>query len=499
MVARFRLPNLPHQQKEFDQFRRAKARALLWQMRTGKSKACIDLACDLFERGEIDRVLVLAPNNVHIGWVTDQIPKHVWDGLNHRARFWSSKEAAKKDYGKQLDLDVLRPKNFEGLLFYTMNSEGMRYPRPKKSMELFIAGAKKGVLLIADESQDFKRAGSTRGRLARAIAKKCKYKRILTGSGFDNSPLNAWGQFEILQPEALGFKTYGAFENHYAIKGLRKMGSRQFQVVEGYRDLESLQASIGQWSSVVLRSDVEGLPELNHSKEVFELTDEQEKLYNTLKKKLIVPDGPGVSVNKAFEGGVLGMKLLQVTSGFFVDENTDLHELKTNPRKEIMRRIIEEHIERKAKLIVWCRFIYDVEVVSALFEELGADYVQFYGAVTSGDREKNRIKFMEDENCLGFVGTPKAGGRGLNLSAAQTIVWYSRDYDLEFKRQADERATHVGGTSIDVIDLVALNTVDVSVVEALEEKLSISEVIDRTGLQAFLEGQTLAFEQALEL
>lgn len=500
---KFRLPNLPHQQEEFDEFRFAKARALLWQMRTGKSKACIDLACDLYERGEIDRVLILAPNNVHIGWIREQIPRHAWLEVPWRARYWSSKENARdKEWLSKLDQEVIRPKDFEGLIFYAVNSETLRYPKPKKSMELFIASAKKGVLFIADESQDFKKPGSIRGRLARKIASACEYKRILTGSGFDNSPLNAWGQFEILQPGALGFKTYGAFEAEYAIKTVQRMGNRQFMAVTGYRGLDDLRQRIARWSSVVTREEVKGLPELNYSHEYFELSEPQQKAYDLVKAKMLTVGTDiksPIMLSKAFEGGVQKLKMLQITSGFFVDEHGEETWFKENPRVEVLKRLVRDLQERGQKFIIWCRFINDILTVSKALGELNIDHVQFYGGVNAEQREVNKRKFMQDPNCLGFVGNPKAGGRGLDLSAASSIIWYSRDYDLEFKRQADERATHVGGKAVDIIEIVAADTVDVAIMKALEEKLTISEMIDRTGLQAFLEGQMQAFEDSIRL
>lgn len=493
----FRLPNLPHQQAEFDQFRFAKGRALLWQMRTGKSKACIDLACDLYKRGEIDRVLVFAPNNVHITWVVDQVPKHHWLSVPTHSMYWSSSHFHKQEYKEALKAFLFKN---EGLSFFTVNSEACFYPNPKKAIEYFVSRAKKGVLFIADESQDFKRAGSKRGRFARSVAKQCAYKRILTGSGFDNSPLNAWGQFEILEPSALGFKTYGAFEAEYAIKSMRKMGARQFLVVDGFKNLSKLQESIGRWASVVLRENVEQLPALNYRREMFELSESQKKVYDHVGDKLIseIPV-EGVRLSKVFEGGVKKIKLLQITNGFFIDEYGETTWLAENSRLQAFKRLVEEQIEEGNKFIVWCRFINDIDVVSRLLKEMGLMYVQFYGAIDATSRDANRRRFLEDPDCVAFVGNPKAGGRGLDLSAAKTIIWYSRDYDLEFKRQADERATHVGGANINVIDLVAEGTVDVGIIKALEEKLTISEVIDRTGLQAFLHGQMLAYDEALGL
>ena len=74
-----RLPNFKHQQTEWDRHRDDDARALLWQMRTGKTKATLDLACYRWAKGDIQAVLVIAPNGVHCNWVRRQLPQHMWE------------------------------------------------------------------------------------------------------------------------------------------------------------------------------------------------------------------------------------------------------------------------------------------------------------------------------------------------------------------------------------------------------------------------------------
>lgn len=493
----FRKPNYKHQQLEFDQYKDAKARALLWQMRTGKSKACIDLACYAFSKGRIDTVIVIAPNGVHLNWEINQLPAHHWHTVPYSCLSWSS-ASARTDKGYNTALkEFLRPQ--DGLRWFCINSESITFDKPKKFLERLVASSK-GVLLIVDESQDFRTPGSKRGRLARNIAKHCIYKRILTGSGFDNSPLHAWGQFEILKPAALGFKAYGEFENQYATKSLRKMGSRQFPVVDGFKNQEELRERIAQYASVVLREECDDMPELLPSQELFELSDEQRGLYSRISHQIIVEDDSvDIPSSAVFEGGVKNIKLQQVTSGFFINEHGEPFYTKENPRREVLKRVVSELAKEGKKFIIWCRFTIDIGIVSDLLDELNITHVQYYGQIKTQQRMANMKAFMTDPSCLGFVGNPKAGGRGLDLSAARYIIWYSRDYDLITRRQADERATHIGGQSINVIDLLALNTVDQGIIKALEEKVTVSEVIDRTGLQAFLEGQTRVFDEEFGL
>src|SRR5690606_22267477 len=123
---------------------------------------------------------------------------------------------------------------------------------------------------------------------------------------------------------ALGFKTYGAFEAEYAIKTVQRMGNRQFMAVTGYRGLDDLRQRIARWSSVVTREEVKGLPELNYSHEYFELSEPQQKAYDLVKAKMLTVGTDiksPIMLSKAFEGGVQKLKMLQITSGFFVDEH----------------------------------------------------------------------------------------------------------------------------------------------------------------------------------
>lgn len=493
----FRHPNFKHQQREFDEFKDSTARALLWQMRTGKSKAMVDLANYLHKEGKIDQVLVLAPNGVHMNWEINQLPAHSWKDTPYSCVSWSSAEIGKKssDLQHRLESLMLKPnkQEREKLRWFCMNSEGIFYPKPKSALERFVAASKVGILLVVDECQDFRTPGSKRSSLARAIAGFCSYKRLLTGSAFDNSPLHAWAQYELLQPGALGFNTYGGFQAEFAILRMQRMGNKQFQTIDGFRNLEKLREKIGRWSSVVLRADCEDMPELNNSREVFDLAPDQRELYDRLKNQIISEEGD-ITTGKAFEGGAKDIKLLQVTSGFFVDEYGDVFHTKDNPRLDILKQTVSTYQENRQKVIIWCRFTQDILTVTAALKEMNLPVVQFYGAISAAKRMDNLKTFMTYDGPMAFVGNPKAGGRGLDLSAAKAILWYSRDYDLINRRQADERATYVGGTTVDVVDLLALRTVDMSIIKALEDKTTVSEQIDRTGLIAFLDGETQAFD-----
>jgi hypothetical protein len=114
--------------------------------------------------------------------------------------------------------------------------------------------------------------------------------------------------------------------------------------------------------------------------------------------------------------------------------------------------------------------------------------VDYYGCTSTDDRVRNEERFMTDPRFGPFVGQPLACGQGLDLSAATDIFWYSHlDGDLIHRKQADERATQVGGARVFVTDLIADGTGDEKMLSDLVEKHHVSEDLSGEGLRAFLQ------------
>lgn len=490
-------PHYKHQAKEFE-MREEPHRGLLWQMRTGKTKAMIDMAFALFMDDKIDQVLVLAPNGVHLNWEIKQLPVHAWKSLPYTVSSWVSSLSKKPEYLRRLNMNTLNPvgaaKN--SLRWYCMNSESCWRDRPKKTLSMFLGQAKKGTLLIADESDDFRKISSKRTALAISLRDHVQYRRILTGSFADNSPLAVYSQLEILKKHALGYKTYAEFEARYAVYSKAAIHDRQgrarhVKVIESYKNQTELKELVAQYASVVLREECDDMPDLVHADEYFEISPEQRKLYEHISNKILEEEGlhGGIILTDVFSGGVKGIKLQQVTNGFFVDSEGEVTDL-PNPRGEVYARVIQEQMLDNRQVITWCRYHEDIKRVKAILVEQGIKFVEFHGGISTPQRMKNMHTFMTDPSYKVFIGQPAAGGRGLDLSVAKTVIWYSHTYDLIHRRQADERATHVGGHAIDVIDLQALDTVDLSIIASLSEKTTISDYLSRHGLQAFLAGKT---------
>ena len=103
----------------------------------------------------------------------------------------------------------------------------------------------------------------------------------------------------------------------------------------------------------------------------------------------------------------------------------------------------------------------------------------YYGAVDANTRQKNIALYQaENGNTRYFVGNTQTGGYGITLTAANTVVYYSNNYDLEKRLQSEDRAHRIGQTgSVTYIDLVAEKTIDDRIIKSLKNKVDIANEI----------------------
>ena len=116
----------------------------------------------------------------------------------------------------------------------------------------------------------------------------------------------------------------------------------------------------------------------------------------------------------------------------------------------------------------------------AIEKEYGeGSVVDYYGLTPQEDRQPNIKRFQDDPKCRFIVGTPSTGGYGITLTAANTVIYYSNGYDLEKRLQSEDRAHRIGQKkSVTYVDLMADDTVDEKIVQALRKKINIaSEVL----------------------
>lgn len=488
LAADFKTLPWRHQLQEFERHADDEARAWLWQMRSGKSKMTIDNACHLFKQGKIDCVVIVAPNGVHENWVLTECPKHMWDSVSWVPIVWQTsvvsekvRDVTSRTKWLQEFKEALADK--DRLMVVSFNSESVTRDDVRSMLARLVKHRK--VMCVWDEASDFRSPGSKRTLMMRAYARRCPYRRILDGTLSHNSPLHVFSPYELLEKGALGFSRFSDFEAHHAIyEDQRGPGGKVYPKLVGYKNESDLKARMAPLTSVVLRADCDDMPPLVPSRLEFEMTDEQRTRYQQVLEKMLMED---VDIGEAPNRII---KLQQVSAGYLLDKNGRAYSITPfNPRLDAL---LTEVRRSSGKVIIWCAFHEDMDRVIAGTRELDiGDVLEYSGRVSSEAKLHARTRFQENDRAVkALVGHPAAGGRGIELSAASTIFWYSHTFNLIHRAQADERATKMGGGNISVVDVVG-SPVDEYILNAQARKQEVAEDIAGRGLQAIIEELSL--------
>ena len=468
MDFKFKTKPFAHQLKALEMSWDKKVFAYFMEMGVGKSKVLIDNISMLYDKGNINGVLIVAPKGVYKNWFDSEIPTHMSDHVEKKMVLWE----ANITKSKQKELDILF-KTDEDLHILVMNVEAFSTKKGTQFAQKFLSCHK--TLMAIDESTTIKNPTAARTKSIIDLGKEVKYKRILTGSPVTKSPLDLFTQCYFLDPWLLEHQSYYSFKTRYAVMRRILVGGRSVEIVTGYRNLRELSDKIKPFSYRVLKDDCLDLPPKTFMKRIIKLSDQQQKLYNQM-KQLALAELNGKLVTTASVLTQL-MRLHQITCGHFTADDGSTQIL-ANERLDELLNVLNE-IEGKA--VIWAHYRYDIKViVEALKKEFGDNsVVTYYGDTSTDDRQKAIKKIQDPESPVRFiVGTPQTGGYGITLTGASTMIYYSNGYDLEKRQQSEARIDRIGQTkNMTYIDIIAENTIDDKIVKALRTKVNIASQV----------------------
>jgi SNF2 family DNA or RNA helicase len=226
----------------------------------------------------------------------------------------------------------------------------------------------------------------------------------------------------------------------------------------------------------VLKQDCLDLPEKIYTARYVGLTDEQFKMYEQIRTTaMTMLDSGELITAPAVITQMLRMQ--QVLSGHL---KTDDGEMVYFPSKR-MDALVEILQEHSGKAIIWSRFRYDIQQITALLNKTFGEgcAASYYGDTTDEDRNNAVRNFQNPDHPLRFfIGNPATAGYGLTLTEADLCVYYSNDYNLETRIQSEDRAHRIGQrNNVTYVDLISAGTIDEKIVEALRAKIDIGAIV----------------------
>ena len=453
----------PYKTKPYEHQRNAlneSAEKIQWayfmEMGTGKTKVTIDNMAYLFLQRKITAALVIAPKSVYTNWQSE-IETHMPDIVKYKIYKWNL------DKPKQL----FELEKYKHLRIFLINVEALSTKRGMEGCIEYLAKNKLNFVAL-DESTTIKNRSAKRTKNILGLRKLSLVRRILTGSPITKSPLDLFTQCQFLSPELLGFSSYLAFRNRYAEMTDIPVGSgRYISVPKYYKRLEELEEKMKFFSTRIRKDQCLDLKPKVRTKRYIELEGESKKIYDRLRTNAlaIVEDSTISFSNKLTEI----IKLHQVCNGFTKDDDgkmLPLHDQKIKALHEVIE-------ESDGKIIIWANYLWNIhQIIHSLKSKYGEEsVVSIFGEVGVEDRKKAVELIQNDPNVRFFVGNPTTGGFGLTLTACTNVIYFSNNYNLEVRKQSEDRAHRMGQKgSVTYVDIVARNTIDEAIMKSLTNK-----------------------------
>jgi SNF2 family DNA or RNA helicase len=436
---------------------------------------------------------VIAPSGVERNWDSDELPKHLPDRIQYRVLVWQTSKANTQRHSLAAKC-LLREKEFPWLL---MSYDAIMTTKGKDFLWRFLQDRR--CLLVADESDAIKSPGAKRTKRLLAASAYASYKIGLTGTPVTQGPFDIYPQVKFVDEvfwKNNGFADYMSFKTYFGEWFTRADCMElhgydpKYDKLMGYRNLDKLQELLKGISSRVLKDDVLDLPPKVYKTIYFELTPEQNRLYDQLQENFEVETLSGKQVT----AGLAIVRLLrfqQICSGYVGtdDEDTPMDLIPgPNPLLEALDDWAS-HLSGKA--IVWCRFTADIELVTERLTRHGR-VVKYYGPQSDDENFAASEAFKRDPDVAFIVANSQKGATGLTWNMARHVAYYSNSFRLRDRLQSEDRAHRAGlAHSVDYTDFIALRpdgrrTVMKHIVENLRKKRDIASQITGDELKEWI-------------
>jgi SNF2 family DNA or RNA helicase len=436
---------------------------------------------------------VLAPNDVKTNWVAwpgmleageqDAIDVHMPSDVPVIKGLWISNQNAKqREWWQHFENQINQPGARDHLIVLAVNYDALNVDRLFQFLMAFTLRFK--TMIAADESTEIKTPGSQRSKAAKKVRKQCHVARILTGTPIIKRPLDAYSQFDFLDEDILGYGSFYAFKNDFAVMG----GFKNKQVLT-YRNLDKLQELIASCSYRVTKDECFDLPPKQYQKIRVEMTPAQVKAYKQMQEEFRV-DHKGEQITATIAITQV-MRLAQITGGYITDRANDVEiELvkpEHNPKMQAVMRLVEEAGDQQG--VVWAHFRAEIAGLARLFRKAGVKFAEFHGGISQHDRLRARKDFQAKKYDW-IIANQSCAARGIDeFKGASLVAYLSNSHDTEDRIQSEDR-THRSGMQMErpcnYYDILVPNTVDVRIIQTLRGNKRLSDEIMRDGVRDWI-------------
>jgi SNF2 family DNA or RNA helicase len=333
-------------------------------------------------------------------------------------------------------------------------------------------------VIIVDESQRIKNYKAKRTKAMWNLGDNAQHRYILSGSPILNSPMDIYAQFRFLDcGETFGTNFFAFRAQYFYDKNAGMPSHKHFPDWRPRPGIEDeFNRLIYRKASRVTKAEALSLPPLVRKEAYAPMGKEQARMYASMKAALVAYLDDRACVAKI--ALTKALRLQQIVSGFFVDDEGVVTHYDDCPRLDALEELVQQIvIDAGNKLIIWACFRENYEAIGKVLARLKIDHRELIGGMTPTARQK-AIDDFQDGNAQVMLANQGAGGVAINLTAANYMLYFSKNFNLEQELQSESR-NHRGGSEIHDkitrIDLVCPGSIDEKINVALMSKETMAE------------------------
>jgi len=399
-------------------------------------------------------LIICGVNGLKWNWLSE-INQHTYETAHIIGTYTNKKnKLVQGDTKRKLeDLDNL-PNDF----FIITNQESLRNKDIVLKLQMLVNCGEIGMIII-DEFHKLKNSQSQAGKAIHKL--QSYYKIALTGTPLMN---NAIDLYNVLYWLGYDRDSLTRFKLKYCIMG--GFGGRE---ILGYKNLDKLQELLSTAQLRRKKEDVLDLPPKIRSIDYIELGKEQQNLYNDIRDELITQiDEIMISPNPLAKL----IRLRQITG----HPQLLAPDIKDDPKMDRLEELVDEIVSRGNKVIIFSNW---EQMVAAITNRLNQyNPLTITGDVKDEQRMYNIRLFQETKDNNVIVGTIGAMGTGYTLNKASYVIFMDSPWNDANKAQAEDRAHRIGTAgTVNVVTLVAKDTIDEEIEKMIEGKRDLSDYI----------------------
>ncbi len=348
--------------------------------------------------------------------------------------------------------------------------------------------------VVLDEAQNIKNPTAKQSQAVRTI--EAPHRVALTGTPLENRLSELWSIIDFCNPGFLG--TSGEFRRNFSIP------------VERYHDRErsrQLRALVRPFILRRLKTDptvISDLPEKVETREFCRLTSEQVGLYESCVRDMLgeVEKADGIRRRGVVLTTLIRLKQICNHPAQLLREETGIPDARRSGKCIRLIEMLDEVIASGEQALIFTQFRQMGHILASMLRHgLDRDVLFLHGGVTQKQREAMVDRFQAaDGTAPIFVLSLKAGGVGLNLTAASHVFHFDRWWNPAVENQATDRAFRIGQTrTVHVHKFIVSGTLEDRIDQMIESKIALAEDVIGSGEDWLTELDTTQLREILSL